>query len=176
MKLLSLTPELPFAPGGSGGSTRQFFLLKRLVELGWEVICVAPVHPSQREGASLLRAAGVNLRSIERPASRPLEVLSALRSRPELAGRVATEPVLAWQVDVFWSSLRRLLRVSLLDDPDVVLVEHDWAARWVEDLPAHVPRALTLHNLSWAYYEARAAAAGSRLLAAEARRFARFDR
>ncbi|HEX6390510.1 MAG TPA: glycosyltransferase, partial [Solirubrobacteraceae bacterium] len=52
--------------------------------------------------------------------------------------------------------------------PDVILVEHDWAARWYDDLPAGVPTVLALENLSWQYYERR----GKRL---EARRFKRFD-
>ena len=60
MRVLHLTPELPYAPGGSGGSTRQFQLLRRLRALGHDVTVVAPVHPSQREGADLLRGAGVD--------------------------------------------------------------------------------------------------------------------
>jgi glycosyltransferase involved in cell wall biosynthesis len=180
MRVLCLTPELPFAPGGSGGSTRQFHLLRRLVERGWDVDCVAPVHGSQREGAERLRAAGVRLHAVERPASRAGETLRALRARPGLLAAAAREPLLAWQVGVFWSALRPLAERTIAEArPDVILVEHDWAAGWARDLPPGIPIALTLHNLSWAYYEARAAAArGVRraALAAEARRFARFDR
>jgi glycosyltransferase involved in cell wall biosynthesis len=88
--------------------------------------------------------------------------------------------VLAWQVEVFWTELAHHARGLLRGwRPDVVSVEHDWAAAWHRELPAHVPRVLTLHNLSWRYYSARAAAGGglrARLLEVEARRFLRFDR
>jgi glycosyltransferase involved in cell wall biosynthesis len=82
------------------------------------------------------------------------------------------EPLLAWQADVFWTALRARLPREL---PDVVLVEHDWAAGWWLDLPAGVPAALTLHNLSWEYYEARARSSGHPLMRLEARRFRRHD-
>lgn len=180
MRILQLTPELPYAPGGSGGSTRQFQLLRRLRALGHEVTVVAPVHPSQREGADLLRGAGVTLHAAPRPASRAREVLAAVRERPGLVPALAREPLLAWQVDVFWTALRPLALRAVRERPDVVLVEHDWAAAWVEALPAGLPRVLTLENLSWRYYEARARAAGrgpeATGLRLEGRRFERFDR
>jgi glycosyltransferase involved in cell wall biosynthesis len=180
VRVLCLTPELPHWPGGTGGATRQFFLLRRLVERGHDVEVVAPIHPSQREGAERLRAAGVRLRGAERPPSRVLETLRALRARPGLAPAALREPLLAWQVDVFWTALRPLAAQAIAERrPDVVLVEHDWAAGWARDLEPDIPRALTLHNLSFAYYRARARAASGPAAAAlrlEARRFARHDR
>ena len=172
MRVLCVTPELPYAPGGSGGSTRQFHLLRRLVEKGHDVQVVAPVHPTQREGLQRLTEAGVSVRAVLRPPSRAREAAGAVARRPELLARTLDEPLLAWQTDVFWTALRRRLPREL---PDVILVEHDWAARWWEDLPFGIPTALTLHNLSWEYYEARARAAGSRLLRLEATRFRRHD-
>jgi glycosyltransferase involved in cell wall biosynthesis len=180
VRVLWLTPELPYAPGGSGGSNRQFHLLRRLVERGWEAECVAPVHPAQREGAELLRAAGVRLHAVERPPSRVAEVLRAVRSRPGLLPAAATRPLFAWQVEVFWTAMRPLAEQVIAERrPDVLAIEHDWAASWPGDLAPGIPLALTLENLSWEYYEARAAAAGGAqgaALALEARRFARFDR
>jgi glycosyltransferase involved in cell wall biosynthesis len=175
LKLLHLTPELPFAPGGTGGATRQFELLRGLVRRGHEVAVVAPVASGQP--ASLLRDAGVRLYAYDRPPSRVSEALHALS--PRLAARALSDPVVAWQVEVFWTSLRPLAQRALAEfSPDRLLVEHDWAAAWHRDLP-DLPRALTLQNLSWRYYGARArAASGPRALALglEARRFARFDR
>jgi len=176
VRILHLTPELPYAPGGSGGSTRQFHLYRRLAEHGHDVTVVSPVHPSQAEGPELLAAAGVRLVAVQRPASRVRETLGALARRPSLLLAAGREPVLAWQVDVFWTALRRLAARELDRRPDVITVEHDWAAAWHRALPAGVPRALTLQNLTWTYYEARArAAGGSRRLSAEAARFRRFD-
>jgi glycosyltransferase involved in cell wall biosynthesis len=174
LKLLHLTPELPFAPGGTGGATRQFELLRGLVRRGHEVAVVAPVAGGQP--AALLRDAGVQLFAYDRPPSRVSETLHALS--PAVISRLR-DPVVAWQVEVFWRSLRPLAEQALAEfSPDVVNVEHDWAAAWHRDLP-DLPRALTLQNLSWRYYAARArAASGPRAaaLGAEARRFARFDR
>jgi polysaccharide biosynthesis protein PslH len=179
MRLLWLTPELPYWPGGSGGSTRQFHLIRRLRERGHEVTVVAPVHPSQRDGPQALRATGAKLLAVERPAGRASEVMHAVARRPSLALEAIRRPLVAWQVEVFWTALRPLAQRALAERPDVVLVEHDWAARWADDLPAGVPRVLALENLSWGYYEARArsASGGARaLLSLEARRFRRYDR
>lgn len=179
MRVLALTPELPFAPGGTGGSTRQFHLLKGLVQRGHEVLCVAPIHPSQREGAAILRASGVELHGLERPASRVRETFHTVRREPDLVARAFVDPIVAWQVEVFWRPLRELaLRLLAERRPDVVTVEHDWAARWAEALPRDLPKLLTLENLSWGYYDSRARSAGGFRAAAlrlEARRFARFD-
>ena len=179
MRVLWLTPELPFAPGGTGGSTRQFQLIRALIERGHDVDVVSPVHPSQEAGAALLRATGATLYGVGRPPSRVRETLAALARRPGLALDALRMPVVAWQVEVFRGALWPQVLAALERRPDVIVVEHDWAARWIERLPAGVPCALTLENLSWRYYESRAAAAGGVAAAAlrlEARRFAAFDR
>src|SRR3954447_8166647 len=178
MRVLHLTPELPYAPGGSGGSTRQFHLLRELVARGHEVTVVAPVRYDQQDGAALLRAAGVRLVHVDRPRSRVAESLRALRRDPRLIPRMPTWPLGAWEVGVFWAYLRPLAeRAIATGPPDVVVVEHDAAASWPLDLAVSAPKALTLHNVSRDYYERRATAAGGisrALLRAEAARFRRF--
>jgi polysaccharide biosynthesis protein PslH len=181
VRVLWLTPELPYWPGGSGGSTRQWFLIRALRAAGHEVDVVAPVHATQREGVATLRRLGVGLHLHTRPESRVEETARALGARPALAADAARLPVTAWQVEVFWTALRERARAAIAQSrPDVVTVEHDWAARWVRDLPPGLPAALTLHNLSWIYYAKRAAAATGApqraALGGEARRFAAFDR
>jgi glycosyltransferase involved in cell wall biosynthesis len=179
VRVLWLTPELPNAPGGSGGSTRQFHLIRALRERGDDVTVLAPVAPDQQAAPALLEATGARLLSVERPASRPREAVGALRRDPRLLARAVRDPLLAWQVGVFWAALRPRLPEALAERPDVAVVEHDWAARWGAELPAELPRALGLENLSWGYYEARARAAGGArgaLMGLEARRFAAFDR
>ena len=179
MRLLHLTPELPYAPGGSGGSARQFHLLRELVRRGHEVTVVAPVAPHQQDGARRLEDAGVRLLGVRRPASRLRETLGALRRAPALVPRAATEPVTAWQVGVFWASLKPLALGELeTSRPDLVSVEHDMAAAWIRDLPPDTPAAITLHNVSWSYYESRARAASGPAtlgLRAEAGRYRRHD-
>jgi glycosyltransferase involved in cell wall biosynthesis len=180
LRVLWLTPELPFFPGGSGGSTRQHQLIVQLLAHGHDVDVVAPVHVSQRDGAAALRATGARLYDVQRPASRAAETLAAVRAHPALLGQAATLPWYAWQVEVFWASLHERMREAVdAAWPDVIHIEHDWAARWHDDLPAGVPTTLGLENLSWLYHEHRGAAAGGQrgaLQRAQARRFKRFDR
>src|SRR5690349_7426112 len=129
MRVLHLTPELPYAPGGSGGSTRQSHLLRELVRRGHEVTVVAPVRHDQQEGAALLRGAGVRLVHVDRPRSRVRESLQALRLDPRLIPRLGVWPLGAWEVGVFWAYLRPLAaRQFAAAPPDVVVVEHDGAA------------------------------------------------
>lgn len=182
-RVLWVTPELPYWPGGSGGSTRQHQLIVQLLARGHEVVVAAPIHPDQEDGARLLRATGATLHGVPRPPSRVREVLGTVRARPAVALDALRMPLLAWQVEVFWTSLRDRVRSLLADPatrPDVILVEHDWAARWARDLDAAgVPKILALENLSWAYHRNRATT-GTGLArvhnALEARRFERFDR
>jgi glycosyltransferase involved in cell wall biosynthesis len=168
MRILWLTPELPYWPGGSGGSTRQYMLIRELIARGHSVDVVAPIQHEQDPDS--LRATGATLYATARPPSRIREVAGALRNRPGLLVDALRMPVLAWQVEVFWTELRERMRDAVNTNfPDVIVVEHDWAARWHDDLPAGVPTVLGLENLSSHYYARR----GMRI---EARRFGRFDR
>lgn len=175
MRVLWLTPELP-SPLGAGGGIRQWHMLDRLLAAGHEAVVVAPVHPSEREGAARLRERGVDLRAYERPASRVRETLALLRRRPGLLGAALREPLTAWQVDVFWTALAPLVPPGPFD---VVHVNHDWAADWIRRVDVGgAKRVLTLENLTWSYYENRAKVeTGARraAFAAEARRWRHFD-
>ena len=175
MRILWLTPELP-SPLGAGGGIRQWHMLDRLLEAGHEAVVVAPVHPGEREGLRRLRERGVDVRAYERPQSRVRETLGLLRRRPALVPAAAREPLLAWQVDVFWTALAPLVPPGPFD---VVNVNHDWAADWVRRVDVGAAkRVLTLENLTWAYYENRAKVASGPQRAAyarEARRWRRYD-
>ena len=178
MRVLHLTPELPRWPGGSGGATRQFHLLRRLAELGHEITVVAPIPAGETHRRSDLAATGVKLVGPVRPPSRVGETLRALVARPVLIPWAATLPVLAWQVSVLWVAMLPHVRRELARSPDMVTIEHDNAARWVAEVPDDVPAVLVADNVGYAYYESRArASTGPRrwALRAEARRFARHD-
>jgi polysaccharide biosynthesis protein PslH len=179
VRVLHVTPAMPYWPGGDGGATRQFHLLRRLVETGHDVVCVAPAHETQVARIPGVEAAGIRLEAVHRPRSRWAESARAIAREPALVPRAASAPLLAWQVSVFWSYLRPVARrVAREWRPDVLSVEHDWAAAWARDLPGELPAVLTLDNVSWRYYESRARAAPphTRLIhALEARRFRRFD-
>jgi glycosyltransferase involved in cell wall biosynthesis len=178
MRILHLTTELPYAPGGSGGSTRQFYLLRRLVELGHEVIVVAPMtaaHERETGAVPIMAAAGLDYRPVRRMASRELEVLRATAYDPRLLGALARRPLTAWQFGVFWVGARGRVRAAVRDlKPDVVLIEHDHLAGWAADLAdLDVPKVLVAHNVTCGLYATRAAAARGarrRMLRLESRR------
>lgn len=177
MRILHLTPELPFEPGGGGGRTREFFLCRRLADSGHAVLNLSPALPHEVELGESLRGAGAENWVVRRPA-RPLEeVARAVAAEPAVLGAVVTRPVRALEMRVFWARLRPLAQRAVHEwRPDVVLVGHDMAAAWACDLPPELPAVLTLHNLTWHWYRSRARRAhGARALAlrAEAARYRR---
>jgi polysaccharide biosynthesis protein PslH len=183
MQVLQLAMELPFFPGGTGGSTRQFQLLRRLVELGHRVTVSCPVradHPDQARAAVAMRDAGIEFRPVWRPPSRVREVGAAIRRHPATVPELLTQPFVPWQFNAVWRSAAPAV-LGLVDQlrPDVVCFEHDDIAAWAGALNGATPLVLTTQNVTGDLYRARAAAATgpARLaLQAEARRFDRFIR
>jgi polysaccharide biosynthesis protein PslH len=161
MRVLHLTPELPYEPGGGGGRTREFFLCRRLAELGHDVLNVSPALPHELERADALRAVAVENWVARRPASPLEEVARAVAAEPAVLGAAITRPVRALEMRVFWTRLRALA-LHAVDRwrPEVAVVGHDMAAAWAADLPRELPAVLTCHNLTWRWYESRARRAG----------------
>jgi len=164
MRILHLTPELPYVPGGGGGATRQFHLLRRLVELGHAVTVVAPATAAQLEqtrAPAILRDAGIDLEPAIR-ASRPAAVALGVRREPRLVAAAVRWPLYAWQFNLFWASMhQRVHDLIATSQPDVITIEHDDAAGWVRDLPARPPRVLMTQNVSWKLWQGLAARAGA---------------
>ena len=178
LRILHLTPELPYEPGGGGGRTREFFLCRRLVELGHEVINVSPVLPHELEHVPTLERVGVRVAVAVRPASPVEEVARAIAAEPGVLGAAVLQPERALEMRVFWTRLRRVTLEAVEGfRPDVALIGHDMSMAWADDLPAALPAVLTCHNLLWNWYESRARlASGAKRLAlsAEAWRYRRF--
>src|SRR3954447_6849732 len=136
MRVLHVTPELPYEPGGGGGRTREFFLCRRLVEQGHAVLNVSPALPHEVGLGDSLRAVGVENWVAPRPASPVEEVGRAVAAEPAVLGAAVTRPVRALEMRVFWTRLRALaLRAVHKWRPDVLVVGHDMAAAWALDLP-----------------------------------------
>lgn len=175
MRVLHVTPELPYEPGGGGGRGREYFLCRRLVERGHQVLNISPVTPEEAPYAQALRDVGVENWVLERPASRLREVAAAVRAEPQVLAAAAIAPMRALEMRVFWVGLRALARRAVAEwSPDVVMVGHDMAAAWAQPLPDSLPAVLTLHNLVWHWYLSRAGrTSGVRavLLQAEAARY-----
>ena len=185
MEVLHLTTEPPYFPGGSGGATRQFFLLARLVERGHRVRVLAPETPARREQSRLderCAGAGIELHVIERDERRGREAARAFLRDPRTVGAAFTQPWHAWRGSLFLPDVRARLRELLAARlPDVVTVDHDHLAHW-GSMPelAGLPRVLSTHNASWCYYARRAQRRGPHVSrardAVEARRAARLVR
>ena len=175
MRVLHMTPELPFEPGGGGGRGREYFLCRRLVELGHDVLNISPVTPAEAPQAQALRDVGVENWVLERPASELREVTAAVRAEPQILATAVTAPMRALEMRVFWVGLRALAQRAVREwRPDVVMVGHDMAAAWAWPLPESLPAVLTLHNLVWHWYLSRArrtAGVPALLLRAEAARY-----
>ena len=93
MRVLWLTPELPYAPGGTGGSTRQFHLLRALAERGHDVDGRSRRCTRPGEGAALLRATGVRLlRDRATGVAGCARRSRALRARPRLLAARRARP------------------------------------------------------------------------------------
>jgi glycosyltransferase involved in cell wall biosynthesis len=164
VRLLHLTMELPYAPGGPGGATRQFQLLRRLVELGHEVTVVSAAneaHERETGAVPVMRAAGFDYQPARRAPSRAVELAQAARHDPRAVARVATRPWFAWQFGVFWANARAHA-LQLVEElrPDAITVEHDDLAAVVRDLPGAVPAVLCTQNASWRLLSGRAGLEG----------------
>ena len=177
MRILHLTPELPYDPGGGGGRTREFFLCQRLADLGHAVLNLSPALPHEVELADSLRSVGVENWVVRRPPTPREEVARAVAAEPAVLAAAVTRPVRALEMRVFWTRLRPLAERAVREwRPDIVVVGHDMAAAWACDLPRELPAVLTLHNLTWHWYLSRARraeGAHALLLRAEAARYRR---
>ncbi len=156
MRVLHLTPEMPFGPGAGGGRSREFFLCRRLVESGHEVLNISPVASDEMHLAQSLRDVGVENWGVLRPDSRIREAIMATVREPLVLGAALRMPVRALEMRVFEIALRPLIARAVRDwHPDVVVIGHDMAAGWVVDVPSTLPAVLTLHNLTWRWYLSR---------------------
>ena len=177
MRVLHMTPELPYETGG-GGRGREYFLCRRLVESGHQVLNISPVLPADARFAQALRDVGVENWVALRPASHLREASEAALREPTVLGTAVVAPVRALEMRIFLIRLRSLIdRAVRAWRPDVVVVGHDMAAGWAQSVPDAVPAVLTLHNLTWHWYLSRARRSNALValaLRAEAERYRRF--
>jgi len=175
MRVLHMTPELPYEPGGGGGRGHEYFLCRRLVELGHDVLNISPVMPDEAARAQALRDVGVENWVVERPAHPWREVAAAVRAEPQVLAGAVIAPRLALQMRIFWVALRPLAMRAVSEwRPDVVVIVHEMAAAWAQPLPPTLPAVLSFHDLVWRRYMSQARLSdGSRalMLRAEAARF-----
>lgn len=156
MRVLALTPDAPSRTHLNGGTTRQFELLHRLIELGHEVIVVGPFPIVGHDQIGELETAGFTVRGIQRPNSRLREGLAALMRRPSILISALTRPSSALVSDVYRARLQPIVRELLGEQRfDVVTIEREMAADWIEMVPG-LPTVLSFQHLESAYHLERA--------------------
>jgi glycosyltransferase involved in cell wall biosynthesis len=161
MRVLHMTPELPYAPGGGGGREHEYLLLRRLVERGHTVLNLSPVMSDESAHSEVLRRVGVENWTTVRPASPITEITEGLRADPRLLATAIFSPVRVLEMQVFWTRLRELAhRAVSAWRPDVLIVCHEMAAGWATPMPRGIPAVLTLHDLVFRQYLSRARLAG----------------
>lgn len=157
MRILHLTPDPP-APGHiNGGTTRQYHLYRRLLELGHEVTVVAPFPYTDSPYMETLRDEGFVVHGYARPKSRMREVFQALVRRPSLLLAALRLSINGLIGAVYWARLRPIARDVLAGGQfDVINVEQEFAAQWIGDLSTDLPKVLTSHQVESAYRFERA--------------------
>ena len=142
MRILHLTPELPYKTG-AGGRGHELFVCQRLVELGHQVLNISPALPAEAHLAQELRDVGVENWVVRRPASHLREAVGAVFAEPAVLATAAVEPIRALEMRIFWIRMRELVEHAVRDwQPDVVVVVHGMAAAWAKGLPPTIPAVL----------------------------------
>lgn len=156
MRILALTPDAPSRTHLNGGTTRQFQLLNRLIELGHEVTVVGPFPNVEHDQVGELESAGFAVMPIIRPASRLREVVTAVLRRPSILLAVLSRPTTAIVSAIYRARLEPVVKKLLAEHEfDVVSVEREMAADWVELVP-ELPAVLSFQHLESAYHLERA--------------------
>lgn len=162
MRILHLTTQLPSAFGIDGGALRQFELCSRAAQMGHVVTVVVPVaswmHKAYRP-AEQFASSGIRLVATRRRGRRELEALSAIARHPSTVLRFAVAPYYGLQSEMYAMDMREAIRAELARRPDVVTVEHDFAACLGDEIGPEIPKVLMTHNVTSAYYRTRAESA-----------------
>lgn len=171
MRILLLTPDPPAITGANGGATRQLQLYRRLIELGHEVTVVAPFVQTKGDLVGELEQQGFTVRPYLRPKSRVVEVLGAVARRPALLLAPFRLSIQSFVAAVYWTRLKRIsLDTFAESDFDIVCIEQEFAASWIDTIAPGVPRVIVVQQVESAYRRDR-----SQRLAGPRRWLARID-
>lgn len=152
MRVLLLTPDPPAVTRANGGAARQLHLYRRLIELGHEVTVVAPFVQRTPDPVAELLAEGFAVRPCLRPNSRLVEVFGAIARRPGLLLAPFHRSFQTCVAAIYWTRLRSVLRAAVAESTfDVVCIEQEFAASWIDDVPREIPRVLVVQQVESAY-------------------------
>lgn len=143
---------MPSTTAFSGGATRMFHLYQRVIDRGGEVTVIAPVAQGREADLEALERGGWKVLPSQRPASRIAELLAAVLRHPSLLVGALRLPTLGFLSRVLWMPMRAIAQRELSSgDYDVLVVEHDYAAPWIDDLTGKPTALLELHNITSEY-------------------------
>lgn len=165
-KILYITYEPPLFPGGSGGQTRQYHLIKELsdrYEFHYVGVCSNPLHQEK-------------LRELFAKVFIPQRKGAFGRLRSSLAKRVNRDfPTAVRKLEGERIHLEPLIKHALQQEQyDLIHVEHSNIAHWLHRIDCRIPRLLVAQNVKttmWERYAAQADRNTKAQLAADARLF-----
>lgn len=177
MRILLVSSQPPSRAHANGGTTRQYQLYKRLIDLGHEVVVVGAFPPGDEQRIVDLVEDGFDVRPYRRPRSRGLEILRAFFRNPLLFLRAPLMTIDEFVADVYRHRLEPLAEEVLREKPvDVVGVEIVFSL--LRDT-GDVPSVISYYFVASADYADRAERASglSRIMLRElARRSRRYER
>jgi glycosyltransferase involved in cell wall biosynthesis len=159
MKILCISNEIPYFPGGFGGQTRQYHLLKELSSrheidfIGPRVegdvlntlrkVCRTVVMPDKQ---SISRLSVV--RSSWKKAI-PLAIKKPIRSQIEYLAYLRSEyPLFVQQQEALRVILSPLVDNALRQERyDLIQIDHTNIAHWVQAFQIEIPKVLIAHNV-----------------------------
>ncbi|MBJ7457893.1 MAG: glycosyltransferase [Thermoleophilaceae bacterium] len=156
MRILSITPNPPARTQVNGGATRQYHLYKRLIDLGHEVVVVAPFPYGSRATVDELRAEGFIVHEHMRPVSLAREVAAAVVRKPSLLFTAFRQSYTFLVGAVYWVDIGPIAKRVLAEGSFDVLCLDDYAAPWIDELGETPPTVLVNHQVDSAYNAHRA--------------------
>lgn len=145
----------------NGGSTRMHRLNRRLIELGHEVTFAAVFTADSKSTIAALHAEGFAVRPHMRPRSRVAEVFSTLARRPGLLRGLRYLSAKELVSSFFWVGLEPLVADELASGQhDVVVIDHSFAAYWIDSLDTQLPIVLVNHEVESVQQMSKAARIG----------------
>lgn len=161
MRVLLLTTDAPAPRHVNGGTTRQYKLFSRLLELGHDVTVVGVFAAREDPYIEELREQGFKVVPLERPKSRLREALSAVVRRPAILFGLFKNTTNAMIGEIYWVDLKSRAQQELATgDYDIFVIIHVFAAPWLDDLDTDLPAVLEVQEVESPQHSANAKRVG----------------
>lgn len=168
MRVLYISYEPPCFPGGDGGQTRQYNILKVLSQRHEIDLFMPPMSQDKKDVAGTVSA------SLTTPPALLIKLMNIPFSRIDRG-----YPFFTQQFESVGQALLLLLRIALMKKKYALIhIEHTNIAHWLSGISPRVPRVLVAHNVKtimWQRYCMLAFGAEKQRLEKEAIRFRAYE-